>query len=327
MLFRRMATLMGAGLNVYDALKVCRKSPFVEDVILNLESGNPLSDCLFKTHAFSQFEINIIQAGENSNNLKDSFDGLVEYFEFRRDSVQKLVQAFSYPVLVFLTSILTVFFMMHFIIPSFQEVFEKSAAEIPLITRFVLQASYQIEWTIRSPAFWMGSLGLLVIFWIYRKQIGKKILDFFILIPFLKERVYGLNSLFFFGNFAIQLRSGIYFLDALSQCRSILFVPELRRGCKRTEDLIEGGESIERAFLKWGVFTAQELALIQAGEEANQLSDAFLQISQSKKIQIQNDSQLLGKLLEPIILLVIGLIVGVILIAMYLPMFQLNSIF
>jgi type IV pilus assembly protein PilC len=326
-LYSRLETLIGSGFSIYDALDVCKDNPLIPLVKANLEKGISLSQSLQLAGRFASFEISIIEAGERSNDLPGSFKNLLLYHSFRKEILRSLSQILAYPILVLMTALLTIIFMMNFIIPSFQEIFLRTSKEIPAITKFVFAFSGMMEMILGSPVFWALLVVLLVMVRYRKKEIAGFCLNLLLGIPFLKKWMLGLVSLILFGNLAVLIQSGIFLLEALKQSKNLVFIPRIRKRMEKMESSIRLGRSIHEAFEDADFLEREDLALIKAGEQSNQLPEAFSRIAKTHQELLKNETMLFGKILEPVILLIIGGIVGFILVAMYLPMFQMNSIF
>ncbi len=319
--------LVSSGLGLYESLLVLGKNPVAKDIHSGLSSGLGVADSFGRSNSFNQYEMDLIESGEKSGNLEAAFKGILDLQHFKNELRSRILSVSIYPLLVLVTALGTVIFMVGYIIPSFQEVFNQSQGDLPELTKLIFELSNVLEAWLSSFSFWLGVIFLLVFFFLYRAQLGDIMLLVGFSIPSIRTRIISLIRFSFFSIMAVQLNAGIPFVQALEQSKKFLMVKSLRNKLDTCLEMILKGMTIEESLRYMDFLKDPELALIRSGEKSNTLIHVFSGISRRSGMAIKNEVELMGKFVEPLILIVVGTIVGIILVALYLPMFQLNQIF
>ena len=326
--FLRGISLMSrSGLGLYEALKILETNPLSKQIRKSLEKGLDLRACFSGTGRFNSYELDMIHTGDLSNELPKAIDGILDLHNLKKDLKQKYLNALSYPALVLTMAMGTIIFMFHFIIPSFEEVFSRSQRGLPWITQLLFDAHATFKIFFVSPLFWLGFSYIGLLFWINRKVLFHRLLDLGIRIPWVRTRFFQFVKYSMFSITALQLKAGIPFLDALEMGRKFVFVPSLQLRMDNAIQEIKQGNTVHNALAYLGFFSSSELALVRSAEETNELETVFRSFSNESGNKIRAESEILGKFLEPIILIIVGGIVGLILLALYIPMFQINQVF
>ncbi len=333
-LYSELSILIGSGLDIKSSFLVLIEESkkdaknLYENVYNQLIRGISLSNALHHTGKISMYEYFTIQIGEETGNLYIVLEQLAQHFSQRIKQKRQLINTFSYPALVMVTVIAVVLFMMNFIVPMFEELFKRFNGELPALTRAVIHTSEFI-----SKYLWfMIVLSLIIVFLIlivrkkdfYRKTTSAVILS----IPGIKTIVKKVYLAKFCQTFSLLNSSKIPIITSIELIRKIIGFYPFEKALAGIEKELVNGKLLHESFQPYPVFDAKLISLTKVGEEVNKLDDIYNNLSNQYSEEIQHKISLLNTLLEPILIIFMGGIVALILIAMYMPMFQMgNSMF
>lgn len=297
----------------------------LEDVINNIKDGMPFSTALSRyPQYFSGLYINIIRTGESSGQLKDALSQLLSQLKRMEGLRSKIRQALAYPVFMILVGILTIFVMLTFILPRLARIFEDFQASLPLPTRILLGAADYLKkyWLIM--VFFLGLLMLIL----KRSQAGKG--NFFsrlkYRLPIIRHLVYKQSIANFSTSTSLLLKSGVTLLSALGLTTPIIGNPASVKQLEQVSKEIKDGDSFSHSLAKFKIFPDFFIQMIKVGEEAGRLDSALEDIATSYEEEIEADLKVISSLLEPAIILVLGLIIGGMVVAILLPIFNINTL-
>ena len=332
-LFKNLALLIEAGLNLKAALSVMaeeQKNRKYRTALSKIEElltmGNSFSISLKKSKKLTQYDYYSVQIGEESGNLTRVLKSLGSFYERKIEQRRNLISALIYPLIIFLTAFGTVFFMLKFVVPMFKDIFDRLKGDLPPLTEFIVWLS---DWIDRhSFALFLFFILLLVIQRVsYKKKRYQRAKAWVILhIPLLN----GLTKTSYLSQFSqsmnLLISSGVPLIRAISLTREMIPFLPLQEILSVIEKDIEKGLLLNESMAKSNFFEKRFISLIRVAEETNQLSAIFGQISEQLTKEMEYQSKMISSILEPLIIMFLGIIVAIILIAMYLPMFQLNTV-
>jgi type IV pilus assembly protein PilC len=295
----------------------------VRQISGDIQVGSTLADSLKKhPKIFNTLFCNMVAAGEASGNLDGILIRLAEYQEKSEALRRKIKTAMTYPAIVGIVAVLVTFIMLTFIVPTFSKMFIDLGGELPLPTRIVMGLS----------DFLKKYLGLIVIITVgavialmqyYKTEKGKFNIDNIKLkIPILGdlERKSAVSR--FSQTLATLLSSGVTILEALSITAKTSGNKVIEKGLVRTLEKISGGLTIAEPLKETGVFPPMVIQMISVGEKTGDLSEMLTKISEFYKEEVDAAVDALTSIIEPIMICFLGIGVGGILIAMYLPIFS-----
>ena len=329
-LYSELGILIGSGLDIKTSFLVLieenKKEQLYKNVYDQLIKGVSLSNALNSTGKISMYEYFTIQIGEETGNLYVVLKQLALHFSERIKQKRQLINAFSYPALVIATAIVVVLFMMNFIVPMFEELFKRFNGELPSLTRAVIQTSEFVSnylWTI---VFLIFSF-LIFIFLVRKKDAFRKITSGIAL------RVPGINTIIkkvylakFCQTFSLLNSSRIPIVTSIQLIQKIIGFYPFEMALLRIEEEIVNGKLLYESFQQFNeIFDAKLISLTKVGEEVNMLNEIYENLSKQYSEEVQHKVSVLNTLLEPILIIFIGLFVALILISMYLPMFQISN--
>ena len=332
--YLEMSILLTAGLDLKSALdlvagdqrKASEMTIFagVRDSVLQ---GKALSDALEETRQFSIYEYCSIQIGEETGKLPVILKELAMYHQKKTRQKRQIVQALTYPGLVLATSLAAVFFMLNFMVPMFADVFKRFGGKLPWVTQLILDISHFF-----SAYAWMCFVMTAVaggLIWRSRKKdwFRKRGAAFVIALPLIGEIIRKIYLARFSQSMALLIASKVPLLRATTLVKQMVGFYPIEVALAQVEKDMMRGEFLNRSLSQFPVFPNRMLSLIKVGEEVNQLDAFFEKIAAQYTEEVEHQTALIGGLLEPFMIVFLGAIVGFILIAMYLPLFQLSTTF
>jgi type II secretory pathway component PulF len=295
----------------------------LENTIKNIKEGITFSQSLSRyPRCFPVVYINIIRAGESSGRLKDSLAQLLNYLRRIEGLRSKVKQAIAYPTFMIIVGAAMIFIMLTFILPRLASVFEDFQASLPLPTVILLGISHHLR------AHWILYSIFIVFVIIGLKKFLKT--ELFIKvkyrIPLVRNLIYKQTVADFSTSVSLLLKSGLTLLSAIEVAAPIISNPVYIKQLEQVRQDIKDGISFSKSLVKYKVFPDFFIQMIKVGEESGRLDEVLEDISESYQQQIEEDLKIVTSLLEPAIILVLGLIIGGMVIAMLLPIFTINTI-
>ena len=295
-------------------------------IISNVEGGVPLYEAFQKyQNMFPKMYCSLIKVGEESGLLYEMMERLTKYMEKTNELKGKVKGALMYPIVIMFVAFVIVAFLLSFVIPRFTKMFQSFGAELPLPTRIVVGASDFFKHNIIFII--IAIVGLFFLYrFISKTGPGRIILDR----VKLKLPVFGnlilktaINN--YTNNLSILLRSGIPISKALEIANEALENTKIRSDMARVKTDIESGVSIADAFKKADVFPFMVAEMINVGDQTGTLESMLENISEFYEEEVDNLITNMTALIEPLFIVFLGLVVGTIVIAMFLPIFKISS--
>lgn len=328
---RQFATIIKAGVTVSDALEILtdqeEKNKYFKQVIMdmaiNLREGQTLSQAFEnQSKIFSPMIIHMIRAGEGSGRLEESLEHLATYYERMHKSRQKLSTAMVYPAFVFVMSIGVVFFLLTTIIPMFRTMFKSLHTQLPLITRVILGIS---DW-LRS--FWYLLLLLVIVAAIFvitllRNKSSKLRLDYAIIkLPLVGTIIYKSELSRLLWMLALLLSSSVPVIDALHSVEKITSNLAIRKAIHNIAEALDFGRPLSEAFQQEKVFPAMVHHMTAIGEKTGMLDQMLNSVAKYYEDDVEQMTERMKVLIEPLVILFLAVVVGLIVLAIIIPMFQ-----
>ncbi|HFD91717.1 MAG TPA: type II secretion system protein GspF [Gammaproteobacteria bacterium] len=331
---RQFATLVRSGLPIEEALRAvsqqCEKTR-LKNLLLAVRSrvmeGHPLATALADyPRVFSDLYRATIAAGEQSGHLDEVLDRLADYTENRQVLRDKIVQALIYPILVIVVAILVVAGLMTYVVPQIIQVFENMGQELPPLTVGLIAVS---DFT-RESGPWIAALlvaafiGLRLL--LRRDGPKKRFHRMLLAIPLLRHLVRGLNAARFARTLSILSASGVPVLESLRISAQVVTNLPMQEAVDTAARHVREGASLSRALDRSGYFPPMTIHLIASGESSGKLELMLERAAASQERELESLMQTLLGLFGPLVILVMGGIVLVIILAMLLPIINLNQL-
>jgi len=330
---RQMYTLNKAGvpiLRAFSGLQASASKPamveLLKDIRSSLDQGRELSAAMARHQdLFGGFYIAMIRVGEMTGRLTEVFLRLNEHMEFEKDVRERIKQAMRYPIFVMIAMAIAIVILNIFVIPVFAKVFAGFHAELPLITRGLLGfSSWMITW-------WPMLIAVTIGTWVgvraylktpegrYRWDARK------LKLPIVGEIILKATLARFARSFALSSQSGVPLVQALTVVAQTVDNAYIGARIEQMRDGIERGESISRCAAATGVFTPVVLQMINVGEETGELDNLLFEIASMYERETDYAIKGLAAAIEPILLAVIGVLVLLLALGVFLPLWNMGQ--
>ena len=331
--YTELHVLLHAGLELKDALDLIAKEQRKEEdtklfngIINGLISGKNFSEALKEQEKFSDYEYYSIQIGERTGTLTKVIDELGNFFKRKNEQRRTVIGALSYPIIIMFTALVAVIFMMQFVVPMFAQIFKQNKVELPWITSKIIATSdffRDYYWI-----FIVLILGVLIGQRLVKDKLWyKKISTLIILkIPFVGEFFRKVKIAQFTQAISLLIGAKVPLLNGIQLTQKMISFYPLQNALTKIESDILMGKSLSESMSVHRVFDSKMSSLIKVAEETNQNQIIFERLTEQYNKEIEYKSKMLSSVLEPVIILFLGVIVATILIAMYIPMFDLSSV-
>jgi type II secretory pathway component PulF len=329
---RQLASLIRSGVPILKAIGIVNdqsENPAFKKMLDRLyedvKNGAPFSQAMSKYPAFfPPLYLALVAAGEFSGNLDQSLLRVTEYRQKQEEIISRVRSSMIYPALMALTGAGTIIFMLTFVMPRLLGVFSRLGGELPLPTKILIQVSEAA----RSP--WIWGIGVIVtvltILVFRREKIRKSIaMGRFVLgLPIFGSFMLKVQIARFTRTLELLIKSGIAIIDGIQSATPVVSNPVLKHELtKCLKDIKEGG-SFGKSLKASKCFPNFMTNLISVGEESGKLDEALGEIANFYEREADEATRIVTSLLEPLMILGMGLVVGFIVIAMLLPMFEIN---
>jgi general secretion pathway protein F len=330
---RQLATLLSSGLPLMEALSVLVEQEENEGLKAAMSSvrdsvreGASLADALRENpKAFSQLYINMVSAGETSGTLEITLDRLADFLDEQVRFRGRISAALAYPAFMTVIGASMLFFIFSFVMPRVVGMFEDMKQQLPLITLILLA-------TVRFlSSFWWAILlviagGVYYVRRYLRTQAGREAFDARILrMPVFGSLIRMIAVSRFTRTLGTLLESGVPALAALDIVKSVVGNTVLANAIQKARENVREGEPIADPLKRSGLFPPVVVQMVAVGEKSGELEKMLLKISDSFDRTVETRLTALMALMEPVIILVMGLIIGFIVIAIMLPMLEMSS--
>lgn len=333
-LYMELSSLLQAGINLKSSLELVaadHQKPQDKELFKQIQEavlkGTALSDALQQTGRFSLYEVYSLQIGEETGKIIEVLTDLAKYYQSKIRQRRKIVSALTYPCIVMATSLGAVFFMLKFVVPMFGDVFKRFGGELPWLTAKIIDVSKAME----SSFFYVVLvLAALVAFvansrkkeW-FRKSASAAVLK----VPVVGSLVQKIYLARFANVMRLLINARLPLLRAIALIRQMIAYYPIESSLQKIEEDIMSGKSLHQSMQQFGIYPPKMVQLIRVGEETSQLDHFFGKISEQYVEEVEYKTAALSSLMEPLIIVFLGLIVGLILVAMYLPLFQMSNSF
>jgi type IV pilus assembly protein PilC len=331
---RQLATMIDAGLAMVQSLQALAEQTtskvmrdVIKDVCARVESGDSFSEALQKhPRVFNRLYVCMVAAGEKGGLLAEILARLAVYLENTARLRKKVKSAMMYPTVVTVVAILITIFLLVRVVPVFGEIFSSFGAKLPGPTLFLIQLSNIVKKFIILIL--LGGGGL-VYAWLYfiKTKPGREFWDAKrIRLPIFGQIAHKICLARFTRTLASLVRSGVPILDVLAITSQTVGNVIMEKAIKTAAVDIERGESISNALGKHPVFPSMIIRMITAGEQTGKIDNMLERISDFLDDEIETTLSGLTSLIEPILIVFLGVVVGGMVICMFLPIFKMSEI-
>jgi type IV pilus assembly protein PilC len=336
---RQLATLIDSGLPLLRSLTVLGKqepNPVLRATVSALadsvQGGSTFSESLAQhPRIFNKLYVNMVKAGELGGVLEKVLNRLAEYQEKAQKLKNKIVSAMVYPVIVMFIAVAILIFLMIFIVPKFKEMFADGDTELPMISQIVFGAS---EFFIARPFFVPNAVFVFIVFGFIvflfnlwgRTKGGRKAVDSLKLrMPVFGDIQRKSAVSRFSRTLGTLVTSGVPILQALNITRDTAGNVIISSAIEKVHEAVKEGESIVAPLQASGVFPAMVISMVDVGEETGQLPEMLLKVADVYDDEVDNAVTALTSILEPIMIVILALVVGSVVFALFLPLIKMIS--
>jgi type IV pilus assembly protein PilC len=332
---RQMATMMSSGVPLVQSFEIIGQGhenqamqKMILDIKSSVEGGSNFADSLkkFPMH-FDPLFVNLVNAGEQSGALETMLDKLATYKEKTEALKAKVKKAMTYPISVLVVAAVVTAILLIFVVPQFKEVFSNFGAELPAMTLFVIALSEFMQ------SYWWVFLGIIgIAFWGYkqmnarsanfRKNVDKITLKF----PIIGQIVTKSSIARFARTLETMSAAGVPLVEAMDSVAGATGNIVYFEACLKIKDEISAGTQLQTSMKSSGLFPNMVIQMVSIGEEAGSLDNMLGKVAEFYEAEVDNLVDNLTSLMEPLIMSVLGILIGGLIIAMYLPIFQLGQV-
>jgi type IV pilus assembly protein PilC len=331
-LYTELSVLLSAGLDIQRALLLIEQGlgkknhkATLATIRERIVAGAPLSTALEGVGGFSAYETMSIKIGEETGRLTIVLNELASFFAKTLKYRQQLMGALAYPVFVTLFAFSVVFFLLKYLVPMFSDVYKRFDSELPAITQYIISLSACMKaW---SPVLMLGFAGFCILLFLWRKKEWLRKLSALLILrmPLFGDIIRNIYLARFCQSMSLLLGAKVSLLRAVDLVRQMSAFHPLEVSLARVEKDIVAGKSLNESLSAFAFYPPQLIALLRVGEETGKLEEMFGNLANQYNDSVDARTALIGSLLEPVLIIGLGILVGFILVAMYLPLFQMST--
>src|SRR6202047_348860 len=331
---RQLATMMAAGIPMVQAFEIIgngHEKPSMQKLVLdiksNIEGGSTLHESLAKHPLyFDALFVNLVEAGEHAGALETLLDKIATYKEKTEALKKKIKKALFYPIAVLVVAVIVSVILLIFVIPQFESLFKGFGADLPAFTQMVVNLSKFMQ----HQGWILGlAVGGMIYAFMYfhkrsrnmRRAIDRAMLKFPIIGPILVKSAIAR----FARTLSTMFAAGVPLVEAMESVAGATGNIVYEEGTLRMKDEVAPGQRLQRAMENTGLFPNMVVQMIAVGEESGSLDTMSGKVAEFYEAEVDNAVDSMSSLLEPLIMAILGVLVGGMVIAMYLPIFKLGA--
>lgn len=330
---RQMYTLLKSGVPIFRGLAGLQESAInkafakvLQDIRESLDAGRELSACMRRhPNVFTSFYISMVRVGEMTGRLDEIFLRLFNHLEFERDMRERIKSAMRYPSFVVIAMVIAIVVINIFVIPAFAKVYAGFKAELPIMTRMLIASSnFMIQFW---PLLFAATVGGLIGFKLYIGTPGGRYKwdRIKLRMPLAGDIILKGSLARFARSFSLASRSGVPIVQALGVVALVTDNAYIASRVEQMRDGVERGESVLRTAVATGVFTPVVLQMIAVGEESGSIDDLMDEIAAMYEREVDYEVKTLSARIEPILLIGLGILVTILALGIFLPIWDLGK--
>jgi len=329
---KEMSVLLNSGIVIDRALKMVIDSIeqeklklFLDNILKDVKGGKSLSSAFEEKKMFDSLVITMLKVGETTGNLKDAFDNIAQYTDFRIKFRNEIRNAMAYPMFLVFASFVTLVAIFKLIIPRFFSIFGSNPKHLPFISRILYEFSKSLN--IKTELIFTGLLiGIYMLSKYFQLNLYRRFANYFIYAPILGNLIIQIElSKFSYAMYAM-LKNGVEFIKALDLATNVIKNDFIKEDFKKTSPKIREGKSIGDAFEELRFVPPIFKGMVKVGEESGNMKDMFYELYSLFDEKLKNTIKRVLSLIEPIIITVMGLIVGTIVVSLMLTVMNVSNI-
>ncbi|MGZ9899664.1 type II secretion system F family protein [Shewanella gaetbuli] len=335
MITRQIATMLSAGVPLVTTIELLGRGhekakvrELLGGILSDVQSGIPLSDAL-RPHRqyFDDLYVDLVAAGEHSGSLDAVFDRIATYREKAEQLKSKIKKAMFYPAAVVVVAIAVTVLLLLFVVPQFESIFEGFGAELPAFTQLIVGISRWLQ-----ASWYFFAIGIIAFVWLFRRahrnsqKFRDKVDEAVLKIPVIGEILHKAAMARFARTLATTFAAGVPLIDGLESAAGASGNAVYRDALLKVRQEVMSGMQMNVAMRTTGLFPDMLIQMVMIGEESGGLDDMLNKIANIYEMQVDDAVDGLSSLIEPIMMVVIGTLVGGLIVGMYLPIFQMGNV-
>ncbi len=332
--YSELGLLLSTGVDIKTAFEIIEEDIpnkkhklLLEQIKNDIISGMRIYEAVSKHEkVFSKYEAQSIKIGEETGKLADVLKELGLFYLSSIKLRRQIIGVMTYPVVVISMAILIVYFMLSFVVPIFSDIFTQTGGELPEITQFLIRLSH------KSSAIFYTLFSLIGILVLVHKTQNKKewyrkyTSAFFLKIPVINKLIQKIYLARFCQSMKLLSGAKVMINEALDLVKNMIEYYPMEFALESVKnEVVKEGKLLNESLARHSIFPKKLVALIKLSEEVNAPEVIFEKLHQQYSAEIEHQQAVVGKLIEPIFIILLGVFVGFILVAMYLPMFEMSS--
>ncbi len=332
---RQMATMMKSGVPIVSALEIIgsghknpRMKKMVDDIRTDIEGGSSLHEAISRHPVqFDELYRNLVRAGESAGVLETVLDTIASYKENIEALKGKIKKALFYPAMVLVVAFLVSTILLVWVVPQFEEVFKSFGADLPAFTQMVVNLSrFMVSWWWLIAIVVIGSVVAIAMTYRRSEKMQHTVDRLVLKVPVIGQIMHNSSIARFARTTAVTFKAGVPLVEALGIVAGATGNKVYGEAVLRMRDDVSVGYPVNMAMKQLNLFPHMVIQMTGIGEEAGALDAMLFKVAEYYEQEVNNAVDALSSLLEPMIMVFIGTIVGGLVIAMYLPIFKLGAV-
>jgi len=332
---RQLATMLAAGIPMVQAFEIVgsgNEKPAMQKLVLDIkadiEGGTSLHEALAKHPLyFDDLYVNLVEAGEQAGALESLLDKVATYKEKTEALKKKVKKALFYPAAVLAVAVIVTVVLLVFVIPQFESLYKGFGANLPAFTQFVIHISQVVQHQGIYLAMVIGGIVWTFFYFKKRSRAMREFLDRLVLrLPVLGPILNKAAIARYARTLSTMFAAGVPLVEALDSVAGATGNIVYENAVMKMRDEVSTGQRLQRAMENTGLFPNMVNQMIAVGEESGSLDEMSGKVATFYEAEVDNAVDAMSSLLEPLIMVVLGVLVGGLVIAMYLPIFKLASV-
>jgi len=329
MFTKQLAIMINAGIPILEALEILYKAQknlalkrATKQIANDVGEGKTIADALSTQKGFSKLYCNLVRAGEAGGILDTILNKLSDHMDKQEKTKAQIKSAMTYPGIVSIVGFGVIWGLMVFVVPQFQEMLQDTGQETPWITQLVVDISEFFQaYTLKALPFIIG--GLITLKYLVSQPAGKVVFDHVMMkMPIFGGIIIKGNLSSFSRTLSTMLSSGVALVDSLEICAETIDNSVIAKDVQEIKEQVIRGKSITEPLLKISYFPEMVGQMIKVGESTGNLDSMLLKVSDIFEDEVGELVENMTKLIEPLIIVVLGGIIAAVMVAMYLPIFM-----
>lgn len=331
--YRELGLLLKSGVDFKKALEILNsqstnklEQQIISSIKSNVSHGKSIYESVKETNQFSPYEYYSIQIGEETRKLEDILSELQKYFNRKIQMKRQIISVLTYPVIVLLVTFLVLYFMLNKVVPMFSSVFRQFGNDLPKSTQIIINLSNH-----SGAIFGFFFLLITILIGTHYSLKSKETYRAFISaltikIPYFGSLIQKIYLSRFCQAMSLLITSKTTLINALSLTSKMIGFYPIENAIETIKNDITKGASLSESLRKHPVFETKMVSMIEVSEQVNQLDSMFEKLTEQYNEDVNHQTKMIGVVLEPMLIIIIGVIVGIIMVSMYAPMFDLSKI-